>query len=179
MRWVLWVMLLIWLRCHPLHSAAPRKPMQGYQRRPCRGTPAPGGSVRYSLSMTAGPFCIRKAILIHEPINTDTIGFASTTPPPPFGLFVSFFFFCNHWGKAAVKLLYLSEDQRCARLDGRNNGGSMGGGAYHQWLPIRRLSGCPALALCLWDNQRTCPLHPEGALSSMDEILIITILKIE
>lgn len=43
--------------------------MRGYQRRPCQRTPAPGGRDRYSLPMTARSFCVRKAILIHEPIN--------------------------------------------------------------------------------------------------------------
>lgn len=50
----------------------PYKPMQGYQWWPCHSTPAPGGSDRYSLSMAAWSFCIRKAILIHDPINTRT-----------------------------------------------------------------------------------------------------------
>lgn len=109
--------------------------MRGYQRRPCHSSPAPGGSDRYSLSITAGPFCIRKAILIHEPINTDTSAFCLSYSSPsiwvpllPF-LFL-FFFLCSHsLRKTAVKFLYLSEDQHCARLDGRNNGGSVGGGA--------------------------------------------------
>lgn len=107
--------------------------MRGYQRRPCHCTPAPGGSDRYSLSMTAGLFCIRKAILIHEPINTDTSGFASATPPPLFGCLFSvvffFFLFVHSVRKTAVKFSSLSEDQHCTRLDGRNNGGSVGGGA--------------------------------------------------
>lgn len=155
--------------------------MWGYQRRPCHCTPAPGGSDRYSLSMTAESFCIRKAILIHEPINTDTRGCVSATPPPLFG--PRFFLFVQSERKTAVKFSSLSEDQRCARLDGRNNGGSAGGGSSAtdagvlSWRPpsvaanqaaLRPPAERMASALCLWDNQTTRLLHPEGALCSMD-----------
>lgn len=156
--------------------------MRGYQRRPCHSSPAPGGSDRYSLSITAGPFCIRKAILIHEPINTDTSGFASATPPPPFGYLFSLFFFSFRAviEKNSSKLVVLIRGsalcqawwQKQRRVSGEAVRQPPMPGSYHgvlhQWLPIRRLSGHPALALCLWDNQRTCPLHPEGALFSVD-----------
>ena len=82
-RWVIQVIFYI-ARLPSPSLSPPHEPMRGYQRRPCLCTPAPGGSDRYSLSMTAGPFCIRKAILIHEPINTHTSGFASAAPPPLF-----------------------------------------------------------------------------------------------
>lgn len=160
--------------------------MRGYQRRPCHSSPAPGGSDRYSLSITAGPFCIRKAILIHEPINTDTSGFASATPPPPFGylfsLFFSFFLFLfvQSLRENSSKVLVLIRGsalcqawwQKQWRVSGEAVRQPPTPGSYHcvlhQWLPIRRLSGHPALALCLWDNQRTCLLRPEGALFSVD-----------
>lgn len=47
----------------------PHKAARGYQPRPCRGAPSPGGSDWYSASVTAGAFGRRKAGLIHEPIN--------------------------------------------------------------------------------------------------------------
>lgn len=158
--------------------------MRGYQQRPCHCTPAPGGSDRYSTSMTAGPFCIRKAILIHEPINTDTSGFASATPPLVGCLFSSVFFsFCLLSEKNTVKSVSLSVDQHCARLDGRNNGGSVGGGAsatnarFLSWhapsvaanqAALRPPAERMASALCFWDNQRTILFQFEGSLRSMD-----------
>lgn len=162
--------------------------MQGYQRRPCHNTPAPGGSDRYSLSMTAGPFCIRKAILIHEPINTDTSGFASATPPPLFGRLFSFFFFffsfCAPSEKNSSKVLVLIRGiSAVPGLMGETMEGQwavarqplMPGsyrGVLHQWPPIKRLSGHPQKEWpqpCVSEITRpTRLLHPEGPLSSMD-----------
>lgn len=85
----------------------PYKPMQGYQWWPCHSTPDPGGRDRYSLSMTAWSFCIRKAILIHDPINTHTSSFVSA-PPPLFGCqFSVFCFFCPLVEKNSSKVLVL------------------------------------------------------------------------
>lgn len=108
------------------------KPIWGYQQRPCLCTPAPGGSDRYSLSVAARPFCIRKAILIHGPINTHTSGLTSAAPPRLFGCG---FFFCifssscplRQKNSCKVLVLDLSVDQWCARLRGRNNEGSLEG----------------------------------------------------
>lgn len=146
----------ILLSCHPLHSAAPHTPIQGYQLRPCRHTAAPGGSDRYSLSMTAGHFCTRKALLIHGPINTHTSRFTSASPPPLFRFLFTLFlcFFVWSWWEKQQWSLVLSVDRDGARLDGRDNGGSVKGdpqppvptpyhGVFHQWLPIKWLSGHP------------------------------------
>ena len=129
--------------------------MRGYQRRPCHSTPAPGGSDRYSLSMTAGPFCIRKAILIHEPINTDTSGVASATPPPLFGFLFSFFFFLFLWEKQQVLVLIrgigavpgLMAETMEGQWEVVRQPPMLGPyhGALYQRLPIRRLSGHPQI----------------------------------
>lgn len=106
------------------------KPIWGYQQRPCLCTPAPGGSDRYSLSVAARPFCIRKAILIHGPINTHTSGLTSAAPPRLFGCGFFFCIFsssCPLRQKNSCKVLDLSVDQWCARLRGRNNEGSLEG----------------------------------------------------
>lgn len=160
------------------------KHMWGYQLWPCHSTPAPGGSDRYSLCMTVGSFCISKAILIHDPVNTNTRGFASA-PPPLFGCLFSsviFFLFVHLVRKIAVKLSFLSGNQHCARLDGRNNEGSVGGGASTDaevlswWASsvaanqaaLRPPAERMASVLCFWDNQTTRLLHPEGSLCSLD-----------
>lgn len=146
--------------------------MQGYQRRPCHSTPAPGGSDRYSLSMTAEPFCIRKAILIHEPINTDTSGFAPSTPPPLFRCLFCFFFFlsCALGEKNSSKVLVLITGsalcqawwQKQWRVSGKRY---IDAGVLSWQAPsvaanqavLRPPAERMASALCCWDNQTTPP----------------------
>lgn len=154
----------ILLSCHPLHSVAPHTPMQGYQLRPCRHAAAPGGSDRYSLRMTAVPFCTRKAILIHGPINTHTSSFTLAAPPPLFRFVFSLSFFfslCCLGEKNSIGVVSYLLIRTVPRLDGRDNGGSVEG-----W-PLATNAG--VLSWCVSSvaaNQRTLwpPTLKKGSL---------------
>lgn len=128
--------------------------------------------------MTAGPFCIRKAILIHEPINADTRGSACAAPPLLFGcLFLRLCPPSNPSGKnrcdvpvlirggginTAPKLMAEIMEGQWEVALGPPMPASYRG-ALHQRLPIRLLWGQP---LCFWDNQTTRRPRPACSICS-------------
>lgn len=146
----------------------PHKPTRGYQWRPCHCTSAPGGSDRYPPPMTAGSFCIRKAILIYEPINTHTGHFTSVAPPTLLGCF--FFLVCivRLVTKAPVKFWSLSSGHRhSARL----HEGSVGHRGVLSWrclsLPANQTVLRPPAERM---TRASCfsPPHPEVCLCPID-----------